>query len=467
MTVSDFNILILTLKITTSDDIVIARQRVRQITTLLNFNLQNQTKIATVVSEIARNACQYAGGGKIEYFVNKESDIQYFIVKISDKGPGIKNMDEILNGNFLEKNGRGLGILGAKRLMDKFIIHSSPNKGTEIIASMQLPLLTPFITSEFLAKITLDLAKNRPKSASDEVLQQNQELLLTLASLNRAKEELEERVLERTSQLAKTNDALKQEIEERTKMEEWIQQHQNELAQAERINSMGEMASALAHELNQPLASITSYIQGCVRRLEGNHFEKQEIINVMKLVAEQSERAGAIMHRIKDFASKGELKLNDSDINILLKETLIVMQYELEKQNIKIRLKLCDSLPAINLDIIQIQQAITNLIRNAIQAMNEANIKLPKITITTDKHDYDKIEINVLDNGPGLQVDDTQLLLQPYFTTKENGMGIGLSITRTIIEAHSGKLLIKNNPLGGAWFQIILPITFEKVQNDN
>jgi two-component system sensor kinase FixL len=235
-----------------------------------------------------------------------------------------------------------------------------------------------------------------------------------------------------------------------------LREHQQDLARAERINSMGEMASALAHELNQPLAAISSYVQGCMRRLNTDQYQKDELLKVMEKAAQQSMRAGEIIHRMKDFVRKGKLSIELTNVNKLIKETLAFMQNELEKHQVEIEFILSDNLPQLKLDAIQIQQAITNLIRNALQAMIEASTHYPKVTIRSCL--INKNHIDIEDNGPGFGIEDAQLLLQPYFTTKKHGMGMGLSISRTIIEAHGGKLLAKNNAHGGAMFKIILPI---------
>jgi C4-dicarboxylate-specific signal transduction histidine kinase len=456
-------ITLLTITIRGSDDVVMARQRARQITALLNFDKQGQTRIATVVSEIARNAYQYAGGGKVEYCLTKNSLNSLnslasfspsFIVRITDNGPGISNVDEILSGSHISKTGNGLGIIGAKKIMDRFSINVVPGEGTEIIAEMDLPILAPAISSQLLNKITEELARNRPNSVSDEIQQQNQELLQALATISKARDDLEVRVEERTAQLL-------QEMTERKRMEEWMQQHHQDLAHVERINSMGELASALAHELNQPLAAISAYTHGCVRRLEANNYKSEEIVKIMKLVTEQAERAGEIIHRMKNFAKKGKLSLETVDINILIKDTLTLMQQELKRHRVVINFEIDNDLPNLSLDTIQIQQAITNIIRNAIQAMQEAHITKPKVFISSHMiGDTNTMEINIIDNGPGLSVEDPELILMPNFTTKKSGMGMGLSISRTVIEAHGGKLTAKNNNEGecGAWFQITIPV---------
>ncbi len=450
-------IVLLTLNIKNSDDIVIARQRAKQITELLHLDTQSQTKLATVVSEISRNACLYAGGGKIEYCLSKNPLGRTLIARITDKGPGIDNLSAILAG----EHATGRGISGSNRIMDRLVINTSA-QGTEVIAEINLPKNIPLITSALIARISEALVKNRPRKASEEVEQQNQELLQALDLLSKHRNELEKRVEERTRELAVINQELQQEIIDRKRAEEWMQTHQQELARVERTNSMGELANTLAHELNQPLASISTYTQGCIKRLTQNDFIKQEIIEIMKLVVKQAQRAGKITHRMKNFVRQGELIKEKSDINHIIEETIAVMQHEIRKYQVEIQFDLGKSLPPIDIDTIQIQQVISNLVRNALQAMKKFKTVTPAIIIKTTAKNKEEIKIEVRDSGPGINPEHLNCILDPYFTTKKNGMGIGLAISKNVIEAHGGILDVKNNPAGGAWFGFTLPLIRSK-----
>jgi len=165
-----------------------ARQRTRQLAELLGFKVYEQTSLATAVSEIARNAFQYAGGGKIEFSV--QGSPQVFLIRISDRGRGIDNLEVILNGNYTSKTGMGLGIIGAKRLTDHFHIESLPGSGTTVILGKQLPSQTPIIKGQYLAQIAQKLAQRNSSSLFDEMQRQNQELLNTLAEIRAKQAEL-------------------------------------------------------------------------------------------------------------------------------------------------------------------------------------------------------------------------------------------------------------------------------------
>lgn len=454
------DIILLTLNVNDSLSVMSARQRARQIAALLQFDVPAQTKIATVVSELSRNAYLYAGGGKIDYCISQDLPVRTFKIKITDKGPGITELNKILEDKITSKQ-KGLGILGSKKIMDKFSIYSS-EKGTEIIVEMVLFPNVPVITSAVLAKISQELVMHRPSSASDEAEQQNQELLKAYALLSKAHEDLEERVKERTEELATANTELQNEIKERKNMEEWLQRHQQKLAYAERTSSMGEMASALAHELNQPLAAIATSAQGLIRYLQDEEYEKKRLLNIIELVAKEAQRAGQVIHRMKNFARQGEVTKEKASINEIIKETMLLMQHEIKKHQVSIRLELNEFLPNMYIDSIQIQQALMNIIRNAIQSMKSGHTSHPLITIQNDLIEKHQIKITIIDNGPGFRVENPQQLFEPHFTTKKKGMGIGLSITRTIIQAHGGNLSAYLQPEGGACFQFILPINGEQ-----
>lgn len=447
---------LLTLTVHAMDDVIKARQRARQISALLKFDTQDQTKIATAVSEIARNAYKYAGTGKVEFCL-RQSTGNSLGIRISDKGPGIKPTANASLENMTANNNQG-GIDGARRVMDKFDITSERGKGTTVWMEMDIPKHALPITQQTLAVITSELARHRTESVSEEVQQQNYELLHALDLLAKARDELEVTVQSRTAQLTEAYQALQQEISERKQAEERLQKQQLELARNSRLTSMGEMGSALAHELNQPLTAITTFTQGCIRRLEASTYPVKEILTSMKIVAEQAERAGSIIHRMKDFVAQGKLSNETLIINQVIENVIELMNYETREIAVIYKLNLASNLLPVTADKIQIEQVLVNLIRNAIEAMQMAQTIAPMVKINTRAIDKTHIEIQVIDNGPGFSREIASKVLEPYFTTKPQGMGMGLSISRTIIEAYGGHMLAKPQPKGGAWFEFTLPI---------
>lgn len=249
-----------------------------------------------------------------------------------------------------------------------------------------------------------------------------------------------------------------QDISQRKHAEEYVRQHQLELAHVARINSMGELASALAHELNQPLAAIVNYTRGCIRRMENGQFKIEELLYAMRQAAQQAERAGEIIHRIKNFVRKGTLYYKEMNIMELIKGAIKWLDHEVREIGVTVRYELNDDLPTIECDQVQIEQVIINLIKNSLEAMQEAKTLKPTIIIKAHLLHERWVVVTVIDNGPGFPEEVAHRLLDPYVTTKAKGMGMGLSICRTIIEAHGGRLLASLNSEGGSSLQFMLPI---------
>ena len=179
-----------TVKITSEPDVVLARPRARQLARLVGFDAQDQTRIATAVSEIARNAYVYAGGGHVEFLIEGQTAPQLFAVRVVDQGPGIPHLDVVLSGQYQSSTGMGLGLVGARRLMDVFDVDSTPGCGTTVVMRKLLPRRTPLVTAAGLPSLLDALAATRSDDPLTEVRSQNQELLRTLDELRRRQLEL-------------------------------------------------------------------------------------------------------------------------------------------------------------------------------------------------------------------------------------------------------------------------------------
>jgi len=232
------------------------------------------------------------------------------------------------------------------------------------------------------------------------------------------------------------------DVTERKELKELAFRHKYhlELAELSRVNSMGEMASTLAHELNQPLTAILTYSQICIRKLQDQKSPNTEILEVMNLVVQQTERAGAIIHGMKNFVRKGNLFLENLDINAILSNIFPLIQYEGRNTATVMALQLAEPLPLVYVDKLQIEQVVLNLARNAIEAMEEGNTLNPQLKIQTKLAPNNTVTVSIFDNGPGFPKEIAENLFSPYITTKPTGTGMGLAISRTIIEAHGGQL---------------------------
>lgn len=232
-----------------------------------------------------------------------------------------------------------------------------------------------------------------------------------------------------------------------------------QLAHVFRLSTMEEMASGMAHEINQPLAAIVNYTRGCIRHLDNNSEDPGQLRSIMEKAAIQAERAGEILHRLKNFFCKGQLVKTSVKINNIIRETVSLMKNELSTSQTKIDFDFDKDLPFIFLDKIQIQQVLLNLMQNAIEAMQEHHIKEKRIHIQTHMTDSENLAVTISDTGVGFTKDLIHKVFMPFFTTKAHGRGMGLAICRSIIEAHGGQFTIHPNTNGDSWIRFSLPIS--------
>ena len=247
------------------------------------------------------------------------------------------------------------------------------------------------------------------------------------------------------------------DVTERRKADLRVRDLQTELAHVGRVSEMGTLASSLAHELNQPLTAITSYCQGAADLLEGKpDAERLELAReAMRETAEQALRAGQIVRRMRDFLSRGETDHSVEDLGQLITEANALALVGSREHGIDVQVNLAADCNHVFVDRIQIQQVLFNLIRNAIDAMLTSSLRSLTISSTSVPEGF--VEISVEDTGTGIGEDVADQLFQPFITTKQAGMGIGLSICRTIIEAHGGRIWFEHNPDGGTSFKFTLP----------
>jgi two-component system, LuxR family, sensor kinase FixL len=235
-----------------------------------------------------------------------------------------------------------------------------------------------------------------------------------------------------------------------------LQELQSELVHVSRLSAMGEMASALAHELNQPLAAISNYMKGSRRLLSASSDPNiSKIESALDRAAEQAIRAGQIIRRLRDFVARGESEKRVESISKLIEEAGALGLTGAREQGVQLRFNLDPTHDQVLVDRVQIQQVLVNLFRNALEAMAQSSRR--ELVASNRSVADDMIEIEVSDSGSGISDDNMQNLFQTFFTTKETGMGVGLSISRSIIEAHGGRMWAETNAAGGATFRFTLP----------
>ncbi len=237
--------------------------------------------------------------------------------------------------------------------------------------------------------------------------------------------------------------------------EEQGRRHQTELARVARLSTMGEMATGLAHELNQPLAAIANFARGCIRRLRTGEVVPSELIEPLEEVCEQAERAGEIMRHVRDFVRKSEPRMTAVDINQVVRSVVKFTEHEARQHETVVTLQLAPQQPRVWADSIMIEQVVCNLVRNAVEAMAERHSLRREIVIRTVPHDGDIVEIEVVDTGPGIDEAVIDQVFDQFFTTKTEGVGMGLSISRSIVESHGGSIRAESRA-GGATFRFTL-----------
>ncbi len=230
-----------------------------------------------------------------------------------------------------------------------------------------------------------------------------------------------------------------------------------QLAHVFRLSTMEEMASGMAHEISQPLAAVVNYTQGCVRYLQKDSHDRDQLVEIMNKAVAQAERAGEVIHRLKNFFCKGQLVKTPFKINGLIRETVTLIRNDLNRSKTKIEFEFAKDVQLISADRIQVQQVLLNLVQNAIEAMHVIDPGCRKIQIQTKMLTQKSLEITVSDTGPGFSKENAHKAFEPFFTTKANGRGMGLAICRSIIEAHGGQFLINPNSNNHSWIRFVLP----------
>ena len=467
---------ILTVALIEEADIVAARQRARQIAMLLGFEAQDQTRIATAVSEIARNATTYGGGGRIEFSIEK-GDKPGLVIRISDKGPGIADVDAILEGRFKSNSGMGVGISGTRRLMDRFELNSRPRVGTTVVLGKRLPRTIKTISTAKLADIGKVLAATGASDPLAEARTQNQELLQALADL-KAKQDESERL---NAELEETNRgvvALYAELDEKAgqlaalngQLEERVatavsecQQANDALRQSQKMEAIGQLTGGVAHDFNNLLQIVTGNLEMLQRRLPADDVRlRRAADNAMS----GAQRAATLTQRLLAFARRQPLAPKPLDPNHLVEGMSDLMRRTLGEA-VSVDIRLAPDLWRVEADANQLENALLNLAVNARDAMSPGGT----LTITTangiigeadaeeDAAPGHYVSLAVCDTGAGMSEETMSRVFEPFFTTKEvgKGTGLGLSMVYGFVKQSGGHLRIESSLGRGTTVTLYMP----------
>jgi signal transduction histidine kinase/CheY-like chemotaxis protein len=433
-------------------DVVLARQRARQLAAHLGFSVLDQTQIATAVSEIARNAHEYAGGGRIEFSLSGNKAPQVLEIVVSDSGPGITNIDDVLAGAHLSQTGMGLGICGARRLMDSFTIETKPNKGTRVELRKILPAKSESLKSSRLAKIAGALAEDRPKDNASELRQQNRELMLSLETTRRQREEL----AAVNQELQDTNRgvvALYAELDERAE----------HLRRADELKTR--FLSNMSHEFRTPLNSILALSRFLLDGTDGTLSDEQ--IKQVGFIRKSAENLSELVNDLLDLAKveAGKTVINST---VFLVDDLFgalrgMLRPLLVGDLVSLAFDDVEALPPLQTDEGKVSQILRNFISNALKFTERGSVSVGA-SISADKL---SITFTVRDTGIGIDPEHHELIFQEFaqienpLQYKARGTGLGLPLSKRLAELLGGSVAVKSEPGIGSLFSLTIPCVYQ------
>ena len=284
------------------------------------------------------------------------------------------------------------------------------------------------------------------------------ELKLAKNEIKRLNQELEQRVVERTRQLTEVNQELRREMVERQRAQDALQEAQAELAHATRLITMGELTASIGHEINQPLTAVVTSASAAIRWLDASTPNLKEVRDFLEQILEQGNLAGEVLMQIRSLAKKSLPHKESIDLDALIRQTVALVRAEISRSNLVLHIDSAPNAAPVLGDRVQLQQVLLNLIMNAIEAESEVISRPRELLIETRRENGANMAVAVRDNGIGLKPGVSDQMFEAFFTTKPKGMGLGLSICRSIIEAHGGRLSASSNPDHGATFRFMLPL---------
>jgi C4-dicarboxylate-specific signal transduction histidine kinase len=282
------------------------------------------------------------------------------------------------------------------------------------------------------------------------------ELKQAKSEIKRLNDELESRVTDRTRQLVTANEQMRKEMMERQHAEQALQEAQAELTRVTRALDMGQLAATIAHEVNQPLAAIVTNGNFCLRRLEDVRPNLDELQAAITEIVNDGTRASAVISRIRGLLMKGTSRRSELDINRIIQDVNILLGNEVTRSQVSVRTDLAPDVPRVAGDQVQLQQVLINLIMNALESMR-LSTERPRELFIRSARSADGVLVQVQDSGPGIESGLANRIFEPFFTTKAKGIGMGLSISHSIIESHGGHLSLASSPQG-ALFEFVLPV---------
>ncbi|MBI2216236.1 MAG: response regulator [Candidatus Rokubacteria bacterium] len=439
---------LLTLDVTYEHDVVAARQRARQITALLGFDVQDQTRVATAVSEIARNAFRYAGGGKVEFVVEGRTAPQLLLVRISDHGPGIRDLERVLDGSYRSATGMGLGIVGARRLMDRFDIETEPARGTTVWLRKIFPARQSVVAAGELAEVSTALGRQRPETPLEEVQRQSQELLRTLEELQRRQEEL----TRLNQELADTNRgvvALYAELDEKA----------DHLRRADEMKSR--FLSNMSHEFRTPLNSILALSRLLLEFTDGplTDAQKTQVGYIRKAASDLSDLVNDLLDLAKVEAGKVIVRPVEFEVTNLFGALRGMLRPLLVTEAVALVFEEPEAMPPLFTDEAKVSQILRNFISNALKFTERGEVR---VSATLDPGG-DAVVFSVADSGIGIAPEDQERIFEEFsqldhpIQKRVKGTGLGLPLTKKLAALLGGTVWVTSTPGAGSTFSVVIP----------
>jgi len=445
---------ILTVSVRQELDVVTARRRARHLAALLGFDPQDQTRISTAVSEIARNAFAYGQGGRVEFAVEGDAP-QRMRVTISDKGPGIPNLKRILAGGYQSQTGMGLGIIGAQRLMDDCTIETAEGAGTVVTLMKRLPLHAPKVTPERSLQISDELARIRLELPLEELQHQNQVLLQTLDELHQRQEEM----ARLNQELEDTNRgvvALYAELDEKAE----------HLRRADELKSR--FLSNMSHEFRTPLNSILALSRLLLDRTDGDlSGEQEKQINFIRQGAESlSELVNDLLDLAKVEAGKTEVHVAPFLAGDLFGALRGMLRPLLQNDSVNLVFDAPEAPLMVESDEGKIAQILRNLISNALKFTDQGEVRVSATLLPGES----QVMFSVADSGVGIPQEHQETIFQEFtqlagrLQNRVKGTGLGLPLSRRLAELLGGGIELESSPGVGSTFRLIIPRVYAEHQ---
>jgi signal transduction histidine kinase/CheY-like chemotaxis protein len=440
---------ILTLELRFEHDLVLSRQRTRQIAALLGFSPAEQTRLSTAVSEIARNAFRYAGGGSLTFTVDGTVP-QVFFITVADHGPGIGNLEEILEGRYTSTTGMGLGLVGARRLMDHFAVEAAAGGGTRVVMGKNLPPKAPPLSAPRLAGLASELLRRAPETPLEEIQQQNRELLHTLEELRARQAEL----AQLNHELEDTNRgvvALYAELEDRA----------DYLQRASDVKTR--FISNMSHEFRTPLNAILSLSRMLLERSDGELTPEQEkqIGFVRKSAQDLSELVNDLLDLAKVEAGKIQVHCREFEVPVLFSALRGMLRPLLAGNSVNLVFDDPVGLPLLRTDESKVSQVLRNFISNALKYTERG-----QVLVSARMQDAATVVFAVADTGVGIAPEDQERIFEEWVQVdnplqrRVRGTGLGLPLSRKLAELLGGRIWVESQPGIGSTFYAAFPIAY-------